>query len=95
MAKKIVKKLAKKMYGDGNTNAVANTNNNVKTKIVKTQTAVEKNPQYTKTSRTDDKTGKAIYTRKKGTGDMSVVEGSMAASNYKKGGAVKSKTKKK
>ncbi len=97
MAKKIIKQLAKKAFGDGNTKAATNTNtnNDVKTKTVKTQRTVESNPQYKASSRKDDKTGKTIYTRIKGTGPMSATEGSMASSNYKKGGAFKSKTKKK
>lgn len=83
-----------------------------------TYMSVESNPQYTKSSRTDDKTGSSIYTRKSGTGPMSAPAGTSAPSGTyapnavskkavvptasysnrpmaKKGGAVKSKAKKK
>jgi hypothetical protein len=95
MAKKVVKKLAKKFMGDANTNAAANTNNVVtdsskvtttKIPIKKQQVVASANEQYRKANELDS-SGKMKYMRKTGSGPKIILEGDYAASNYKKGGA--------
>jgi hypothetical protein len=75
MAKKVVKKLAKKNYG-GPDSIPPNT---IKAKDM--AMSVETNPNYRKTSITDPKTGDNVYTRKLGsTGPSKAVKGTYAPS---------------
>jgi len=88
MAKKVVKKLAKKGFGDANTNAAANTSVPVKPIVpkVKQQVVASGNEQYRKANELDS-SGKMKYMRKTGSGPKTILEGDYAAGNYKKGGA--------